>query len=115
MRQRWEDWVNLVIGVWLFVSPWILGFTGETAAAWNAYLLGIATVVFTAFALYMPRRWEEWANSIIGLWMVLSPWLLGYAAVTGATWNAVVAGILLLGISLEATRSSRQIKTQTQS
>ncbi len=24
MRSRWVDWANLILGVWLFISPWVL-------------------------------------------------------------------------------------------
>ncbi len=109
MRKRWEDWVNLVLGVWLFLSPWILGYAAIQVPAWNAFIMGVAVVVFTLFALYVPKRWEEWMNSIIGLWMVISPWVLGFSVLTLSTWNAVIVGIVLLAISLEATRSSRQL------
>lgn len=112
MRQRWEDWVNLVLGIWLFVSPWILGYAGIQGAAWNAYIMGIAIVVFTVFALRIPKPWEEWVNSAVGLWMVLSPWILGFGGQTAATWNAVLVGLAVLSISLEATRPSRQVRAR---
>ena len=25
---RWQDWANLILGVWLFISPWILRSSG---------------------------------------------------------------------------------------
>lgn len=109
MRNRWEDWVNLLIGIWLFVSPWVMGYSTVQAPALNAYVMGAALILLTAIALYIPRRWEEWVNSIIGLWMVVSPWILGFSAMTAVTWNAAIIGLAVLAISLEATRSSRQI------
>ena len=24
-----------------------------------------------------PKRWQDWANAVLGLWTVVSPWLLG--------------------------------------
>ncbi len=37
---QWEDWIGLLLGVWLFVSPSVLYF-GAAAAVSNAYALGI--------------------------------------------------------------------------
>lgn len=108
MRQRWEDWLNLVLGAWLFISPWLLGYSNATAAAWNAYIVGAAFAIFALIALGKPDRWEEWVNVVIGAWAVISPWVLGYAAVTAATWNAVIVGAIVLLVSLEATRAQRQ-------
>ncbi len=27
--KQWEDWANLVLGIWLCVSPWVLQSTGD--------------------------------------------------------------------------------------
>lgn len=109
MKQRWEDWINLVIGVWLFLSPWILGYIAtRNAASWNAFIVGGAFVVFTVWALSIPKPWEEWINALLGLWLVISPWVLGFAGSMTAMWNALICGAIVLVISLEATRSSRQ-------
>jgi hypothetical protein len=40
LRTEWEDWVNLVLGAWLFISPWIFGYVGEANAAWNSFIVG---------------------------------------------------------------------------
>jgi hypothetical protein len=107
-RQRWEDWINLILGAWLFLSPWILNYTVSQGAAWNAYILGIAIIVFTIIALSTPKPWEEWVNTALGVWLIISPWVVGFATQAAATWNAVILGIIVLAISLEATRPSRQ-------
>jgi len=38
---RWQDWANLVLGVWLILSPWLLGFSGIPSAMWNAVIVGV--------------------------------------------------------------------------
>jgi hypothetical protein len=37
---QWEDWIGLLLGVWLFISPGVLHFA-MAAGATNAYVLGI--------------------------------------------------------------------------
>jgi hypothetical protein len=108
MKQRWEDWLNFILGIWLFVSPWILGYAFVQTAAWNAYIIGAAFVVFTVWALSIPKPWEEWVNALLGLWLVISPWVLGFSTVPAPTWNAVLCGLVVLILSLEATRPTRQ-------
>jgi len=46
-----EEWVNLVLGAWLLVSPWVLGFSTATALMWNAVLIGALIVVSASWAL----------------------------------------------------------------
>ena len=37
--QRWQDWVMLIFGVWVFVAPfWMPAFASRAdAAAWSSY------------------------------------------------------------------------------
>ena len=95
-ERRWQDWLNLAIGAWLFVSPWAIGFAGsETAAAWNAWIMGVAIIAFSAIAVSMPRAWEEAINILLGVWMVVSSWVLG-VAVKAIETNAVIVGLLVI-------------------
>lgn len=95
-EMRWQDWGNFIIGAWLFISPWVLQYPSDIpSAAWNAYLLGAAIVIFAAFAVYMPRVWEEGLNTVLGLWMIVSPWVLGFASHQEVTMNAVIVGALV--------------------
>lgn len=94
--KRWQDWVILILGAWLFFSPFIIGYT-QTAAASNAYVIGIAVVLFAILALIDMRVWEEWVNLVLGVWLVISPFVLGYSELVGATWNHVIVGLLIAG------------------
>ena len=40
--KRGQDWINLVLAICLFISPWIIGFAAETMPAWNAWIVGVA-------------------------------------------------------------------------
>src|SRR5437660_3399629 len=99
MQQTWKkealtDVVNLVLGVWLFLSPWILGFDPETAASWNAWLSGIVIAVLSIAALAAFAEWEEWLNLVAGLWAIVSPWVLGFAGTTAMTVHVVIGVIV---------------------
>ena len=88
------DVANLILGSFLFLSPWIFGF-GGTAAAWNANIAGIvvAALAIAAFAAF--AVWEEWLNLIVGLWTLVSPWLLGFHAEAKAMTVCVIVGIVV--------------------
>ena len=97
------DIVNIVAGLGLLFSPWYLGYAAETGAAWNAWIVGAAVVIVAGLALYAFHQAQEWANAVLGLWAVVSPWVLGFSGVTAATAAHVVAGLIvaiLAGISL---------------
>ena len=48
----WEDWTNLLLGIWLFVSPWVFQLPNDSVVAWNAWIFGGIIAVIAAAALY---------------------------------------------------------------
>ncbi len=96
VQKRWQDWINLILGAWTFVSPWVLGFAVTTNMAARAmWILGAAVVLFAAFAVYMHKAWEEVVNILLGIALIASPWVLGFTDQSNATTNAVVVGLLV--------------------
>jgi hypothetical protein len=103
MRKRWQDWVNLILGLWTFASPWVFGFAvGADTAAWAMWILGAAIVVFAAFAVYMHKAWEEIINILLGICLIASPWMLSFTENQTATTNAVVTGLLVTAFAVWA-------------
>jgi SPW repeat len=51
----------------------------------------MATVTFTP-----PRQWEDWCDWALGIWLMLSPWVLLFEYDTVATRNAVAVGFLVV-------------------
>ena len=97
-NQRWQDWVVLVLGVWLFFSPFFMAYASATgAAAWNSYVAGALAAIFAASALWSPTsKAEEWVNLVLGAWMVVAPFVFGfYASEAVAAWNLAVVGVLI--------------------
>jgi hypothetical protein len=42
--------------VWLFISPWVLGYTGVKDGSWNAWIFGVVTVILALWALQLRRE-----------------------------------------------------------
>ncbi|WP_026620776.1 hypothetical protein M728_004745 (plasmid) [Ensifer sp. WSM1721] len=97
--RRAQDWVNLVLAVCLFLSPWVIGFVAEPTPTWNAWIVGIVLGALAIATLSAFAEWEEWANMVIGLWLIVSPWLLGFMANVNAMWTHVILGVLVAAIS----------------
>ncbi|HXG24104.1 MAG TPA: SPW repeat protein [Chthonomonadales bacterium] len=45
----------LILGLWLLLSPYTLGFADAPAAYWNAVIVGVLSVVGAAVELYWSR------------------------------------------------------------
>ena len=101
MRKRWQDWVMLILGIWLFVSPLFLGYLYAPVAMWNAYIIGGGLILFSIVALVRPSLWGEWINLILGLWLVIGFVVLPYASEI-ARWNQLIVGVLVMADALAA-------------
>jgi len=94
--NRWQDWFNLLLGAWLFASPWLMAYADALPkAAWSAWAAGAAIVLLAVAAMSVPKAWEEGLNILLGAWVAVSPWVLEFASSKDATTNAVVIGGLV--------------------
>jgi hypothetical protein len=94
-KDALPDIVNLIVGAFLFLSPWLFGFAGDAAASWNAWVSGIVIAALAIAALSAFAEWEEWLNLIVGLWVAASPWLVKFAENTTAMRLHLIAGIVV--------------------
>lgn len=117
MKKHWQDWGNLILGLWVFVSPWALQHVMAagtapagavtTVAMWNLYIVGIAIAALAAAALLSFQIWEEWVDLILGVWLLVSPWVLGFNTSALLTWNAVIVGTVVVLLSGWAAASEQ--------
>ncbi len=101
--MRWQDWGNLILGVWLLLSTLIIPYPPDLGSAiLSSYMSGVAIVVFSACAMYMPKLWEEGVNVLLGLWLVVSPWALNFVSNQNLSANAVLVGLAVVILALWA-------------
>ena len=99
--MRWQDSANLLLGIWLFVSPWVLGFRSEIPdESWNFFVAGALTAVCAAVGLGLRSFWEEWVNLALGIWLILSPWILFFDRNSVATGVATVIGACITVLAI---------------
>jgi hypothetical protein len=90
------DVANLILGLFLLASPWVVGYSGQPMQ--NALISGVVIAGLSIAALAAFAQWEEWLNLLLGLWVLASPWLLGFQGTTAATVHIVV-GILVAALA----------------
>ena len=95
VRKSVRDWINLICGVLLFISPWALGFSGNMTAAMTAWVGGLVIAVMGLAALIQFAEWEDWVALVAGVLMIVAPWIIGFAAVGYAAWAFVVLGLIV--------------------
>jgi len=48
-----EEWINLALGIWTVIAPWVLGFSALTAAAAVHVIAGLIVAIVAAGSLWL--------------------------------------------------------------
>lgn len=107
--KHWQDPSNLVLGLWLVLSPLALGYQYAMTPTWNAVAVGVLIVAVAALELFKVAAWEEWTAFALGVWLAMSPWLLGFSGIAAASANALVVGIAVAALALWALGTDKGI------
>ena len=78
IHRTWEDYAGLTLGIVVLLSPWMAGQTAHSAAVTSASLTGLALIVVAGLEIMRLYRWHEVATLLMGAWLFLSPFMLGY-------------------------------------
>ncbi|MBA2813459.1 SPW repeat protein [Streptomyces sp. KM273126] len=97
-----------LLGLYCAASPWILHFTtSQPALAPHNLIIGVAIGLLALGFTAAPQRMYglSWATCAIGVWMIISPWIVGTSPDAGVIINNVVIGGLavVLGLLCAAT------------
>jgi hypothetical protein len=86
--------LNFLAGLYLLISAWANGANGGGTA--NGIIFGIIVAILAASRFSgATGPWASWLDALIGVWMILSPWVYRYAD-TGWKWNSIVVGIIMI-------------------
>lgn len=89
--------LSALIGFWLMATPDIFGHSG--GAATSDHLVGPLVAVTAVCAMAEIVRSLRFLNLLTGLWLLATCWWLP-GGVTGAVVSDLVAGVLLIALSL---------------
>jgi hypothetical protein len=106
---RWQDWVSFTLGLWLAVSPWIMGYAWHEAATANAALVGLAIALGSHFEVSFDGSVAEWFNLAGGLWLIAAPFVLGFTAHALVAANTVAVGSAVVALSGSALALEKEI------
>lgn len=106
------DGVLFLAGLFMAGSPWIVGFYGQTGLATCNLLTGLAVALLAVGFTSAYSRTHDMAFvvALLGVWMIVSPWLVvGVTTTAGMLWSNVACGIVVcvLGLGLTAVGMMR--------
>lgn len=94
--------INILAGIWMIIMPFALG--AATGARWDDVIFGVLVIIFAAARLASPTaNGLSWVNFAFGIWLLISPYVLGFAG-SGVRWNNTITGIIVLIFAALAAR-----------
>ena len=123
-KMLWPHYVNMMLGLWLLISPFTLGYMSNFVPdanqlrvmaerglpsfelrnllmTWSDVISGILVIVFSVLSADAWRRnpWAQWANAAVGVWLLFAP-LLFWTPLPEAYANGTLVGGLVIALSV---------------
>jgi hypothetical protein len=92
------DLYKLAFAILLVVMPWFFTKPSGTTVI-DLRACGVAIAALSLAAMFAYANWEEWGNLLIGMWLIVSPWILGFAH-TRAMHYSIGIGLAVAFFSL---------------
>jgi uncharacterized membrane protein YczE len=102
-QARTASGVNVLLGTWLLVSPWLFGYSAVgLPAILNSVIVGTLIALLAASRQVSPPTStnRSWVILVLALWTIASPWIYGYEANLGGLRDNVVLGIGMAALAI---------------
>ncbi|MEV4457753.1 SPW repeat protein [Microbispora sp. NPDC049633] len=99
------DGVTLLAGLYLAISPWVVGFAGFGGLAINNLIVGltVAALALSCASAFGRTYGVSWVLPVLGVWTIIAPWVIrGQPATTATIWDNVVTGAIIFLFGLGA-------------
>lgn len=97
----------LLTGVYLAISPWVVGFNTFTTLTVNNLIVGIAYALLMSGGFgraYERTHGMAWAGCALGVWTIICQWAIsGNVDTTKTIVNNVLVGVIALLLGIAAT------------
>jgi hypothetical protein len=94
------DIYNLLLAILLFASTWFLSRATAATEA-DFWICAAAIGVISVAAMLAFAWWEEWVNLLLGLWLIASPWLLGFTHTSAMHFSIGIGVVVAFMAALE--------------
>ena len=107
-HRTWEDWCGMLLGALIVASPWFpiqdhSPVVEHQVMVVNTVAIGLVVFGLSQLEYVALQRWQEVATILVGLWLIVSPYVFGYSGEgflriyhTSLGAVAVILGVLQL-------------------
>lgn len=105
-----------LLGLYCAASPWIVHYTtSQPPLVTHNLIMGIAIGLLALGFTRAPERMYglSWAMCALGVWMIISPWVVGDSPDAGVVWNNIIIGALALILGLACAGTAAKASTRS--
>ena len=102
-HRPWEDWLGMLLGVLIMVSPWFPIQVSDDVdvershLVLNSFVVGMLVLGLAQLEYVALHRWEEVASIVLGLWLIASPNIFGYSEDQALQlWHILLGGLVAM-------------------
>ncbi len=102
----WANVVNIVLGIWFIIAPFVLKFSDRPSPMWTSIVGGAILLVLAGWAVLDEKArhqtWIQYINGLMGIWFVIFSYVhpLGHlAGIANVRWTTIVGGLIALVLS----------------
>jgi hypothetical protein len=103
----WARVVEVMLGVWLLLSPFIFRDTPAIGNYWSTDVTtGTAVILLSFLSFWRPLRSSHLATAVLAAWLILWAWFSAARPGPPAAQNEIIIGLLLLMLALVPNEAS---------
>ena len=96
------DGAVLLVGLYCAISPWVVHFSAARPdLTVNNLVLGLA-IACIGLGFTAGRAGLRWTMAAMGVWLIISPWVVTRGPDAGMIWNNLIVGVLTCLFGLAA-------------
>ncbi|HYE54078.1 MAG TPA: SPW repeat protein [Chitinophagaceae bacterium] len=118
ISTRVHGYIDYLMGLFLIIAPWLLGFANGGAETWVPVILGASAIVYSLLTDYelgatrqLSMRTHLGLDLFSGILLAASPWLFGFADYVYLPH--LILGIAEIGASLMTQTTPSKTGTRT--
>jgi SPW repeat len=103
----WASGLNIALGIWLIISPFVFGYGDMQTLLGNDIILGIVVGALAVIRVLGPFSTSAagWLNFLLGIWIIISPFALGFS--DNNRWNDVAVGAVIAALAAWSTLTAQ--------
>jgi hypothetical protein len=96
------DGLVFLTGLYLAISPWVVGFAGLRSMAVNDLITGVALALVGAglASAYGRTHGMAWVAPVIGIWTIITPWVIRGGIAATATAGTIASNVAVGAVTV---------------